>query len=177
MPQLGGYPVYPGGNSTMTPWYMNYIGRDNTGNAASYDSLFYTRYEINSMLTYRELQEALNARGRAIMEDSDKKEKEEMAKFYRVLQDTPDFVTGAILHKYSDDCYKAIDDSVYLTDAAEKAVDEGHNPIVRPEVVENSPTWFERVYKIDGNDKVTYGSKAEAQAAQTASSTSTSASA
>lgn len=158
MPQLGGYSVYPGGNfSTTTPWY-DYTGYNNISTTSGY----FTGWDSTSIT---ELQETINNISGLTTPDTKKEEDKPMSKYYRALQDTPNFVEGAIVLKYNDDYYKAQND-LFLTDSAEKALEAGRTPIERIEVVEKSPTWYERVYLIaNENDKTTFGTKAEAQTA------------
>lgn len=164
MPQLGGYPVYPGGNSTYTPWYTNTFNVTE-GTEVNFPEYLTMVYGVDT------------ASGK---EFNNKKETKEMVNYYRVLSDTESFVKGAIL-KQSGGEYLAENDLFY-TDAAEKAVNLGHLIRIAKEVVEETPATFERVYPVtfrydtDGDSyPVTFGTKDEARAAVSASTTSTSA--
>jgi hypothetical protein len=70
-------------------------------------------------------------------------------KLYRVKKDTYVWVEGAIIKKNTDGDYQAINDiwNVEGNDELTKFLEKG-NFYVSAEVVENSPDWFERVYKV-----------------------------
>jgi hypothetical protein len=72
-----------------------------------------------------------------------------MDKFYRVKKDTYLFTAGAILsNKENSTQYKATDDIWHVegNETLRKFLDGA--PAVAADVVENSPDWFERVYKV-----------------------------
>lgn len=158
MAQIGGYPVYPGGISNTTPW-NNFYG------ITGFTSVNYT----TGVLTAEDMRKQLE---QIDYRYNDKEKK--MTKYYKVLQDTPDFTVGAILSQ-SGSVYKATND-LFNTAARDEADSRGDSFGYSPYVVENSPTWFERVYAV-GKDEVQYLSKADAQAAQSGTSTSPSTSA
>ena len=75
--------------------------------------------------------------------------KNHMEKFYRVKKDTYLFTAGAILsNKENSTQYKATDDIWHVegNETLRKFLDGA--PAVAADVVENSPDWFERVYKV-----------------------------
>ena len=72
-----------------------------------------------------------------------------MEKFYSVKKDTYLFTAGAILsNKENSTQYKATDDIWHVegNETLRKFLDGA--PAVAADVVENSPDWFERVYKV-----------------------------
>lgn len=86
-----------------------------------------------------------------------------MSKFYKVLQDTPLFLKGAILRKDNDnENYIPISD-LWNTDSVEKHLDD--SAVEYDKVVENSPEWYQRVYEVTILKKAHYLSKLEARKA------------
>lgn len=77
-----------------------------------------------------------------------------MPKFYRVKKDTPTWKAGAIIKTglVTTDNYSAISD---LWDVVENK-DDRFIWTEDPNIVENSPEWFERVYDISILGKVKY---------------------
>ncbi len=79
-------------------------------------------------------------------------------KYYQVLKDTPAWKTGAIIEgRGGNNGYSAIN-AVYETEAA-----EGISYYETKQVVENSPEYFERVYRVAKDKKTVYTTKEAAQ--------------
>lgn len=89
-----------------------------------------------------------------------RQQENKMEKFYRVKKDTYLFTSGAILsNKENSTQYKAIDDIWHVegNDILKKFLDG--QPGVAADVVENSPDWFERVYKVSSIRGMAYVAK------------------
>lgn len=80
-------------------------------------------------------------------------------RYYRVIKDTPAWTVGAILENEKPGEYTAISD---LWNTFEESYPEDYLEVGK--IVENSPTFFERVYYIKGLGAAKYVSKKVAQA-------------
>ena len=91
----------------------------------------------------------INENQLTLVDESNKQQGNKMEKFYRVKKDTYLFTVGAILsNKDNNTQYKATDDIWHVegNETLKKFLDG--QPAVASDLVENSPDWFERVYKV-----------------------------
>ena len=80
-----------------------------------------------------------------------------MTKYYRVKKDTYLWIEGAIISNKKDrDRYKARNDMFNVETDIKELRDCIENCSVPACVVENSPEWFERVYKYKEWDRTIY---------------------
>lgn len=80
-----------------------------------------------------------------------------MTKFYWVLQDNFLWEKGAILQREDgDNGYRPVSGIWDTTEYNE-------NEYISPRIIENNPTWFERVYEVNLLTKVVYETKEEAK--------------
>lgn len=87
------------------------------------------------------------------VDKSNKKENKNM-KYYRVIQDTPAWLKGAIL-KQDGETYEPISD-LWNTDAHDKKASDVIDYSEMDYIIENSPEWFERVHEVSVLGKMQY---------------------
>lgn len=75
-------------------------------------------------------------------------------KYYRVIQDTPAWLKGAIL-KQDGETYEPISD-LWNTDAHDKKASDVIDYSEMDYIIENSPEWFERVHEVSVLGKMQY---------------------
>jgi hypothetical protein len=73
-----------------------------------------------------------------------------MEKIYRALKDTPQFTAGAILIKKEGDSSYKLTDDIWNTETENETLKKYlcSGISFAPELVENSPEWYERVYSV-----------------------------
>jgi hypothetical protein len=159
MAQLLGYPVYPEGTVSSTTTINNGLAYT-TGSYAGYTTVTY------GTGSYGIMPQQWVADGNF---NNSIEEKKPMVKYYKVVKDHPVYEIGCILEK-SGDFYRPVTPE-FTKDFPARTVDSeawGEDVIL----VEDSD-WFERVYKVDSKESISYLSKADAQAAATAATTTT----